>query len=33
MLKQFIRGRKGWWILHVLAIVFALALGRFVSFM
>jgi len=33
MLKHFVKGRKGWWILHILAIALALALGRSVTFM
>jgi hypothetical protein len=32
MLKYFIRGRKGWWILHVLAISFMFWLGHTIRF-
>lgn len=32
MLKYFIRGRIGWWILHVLAILLVVWLGHFVRF-
>ena len=32
MLKNFVRGRVGWWILHVVAILFVLWLGHFIRF-
>jgi hypothetical protein len=32
MLKYFVRGRTGWWILHVVMIGFILWLGHFVRF-
>jgi hypothetical protein len=30
--RHFMRGRVGWWILHVAAIALVFLLGRFVSF-
>lgn len=32
MVKHFIRGRLGWWILHLLAIALFLWLGYFIKF-
>lgn len=32
MLKHFIRGKLGWWILHVVMILIVLWLGHFVQF-
>ncbi len=32
MLKHFMRGKLGWWILHVVVILIVLWLGHFVQF-
>ena len=32
MSKHFIRGKLGWWILHVVVILIVLWLGHFIKF-
>jgi hypothetical protein len=32
MLKYFVRGRIGWWILHIVVVPFFFWLGHFVRF-
>jgi len=32
MLKHFVRGKTGWWILHLVAVALVVWLGHFIRF-